>query len=219
MGINKMFLRVFLLLVMSIKVNNSVGQMIAVHGMVAKPVTGSVAAPLQTVWISFNKFRQTLPSGWYTWWDSEDSAVNLKNSASASTGWNLVDISGGWAQEQQSSTHVDNEFPAAALEWMVYSTNQDKNIRLINLASTGKRYELIFSCVKTYDGADDETDITVNGVTKKGTLGVANAIYKTIFSVSNPSSGIIDIQFHPANYGNGDAYACVNALIIKEYAL
>jgi len=134
-------MKFFLFIVLLFLYSACAVQSVAALGMVSKKKSSIIVGPTQTGKLSFNKFKETnLSAGCYTWWDSEDSALNLKNANAINTGWNLVDVSGSWIGEQQSSNYIDNEFPADVLSQMVYTSSLDKNFRLVNLSST-KRYD------------------------------------------------------------------------------
>ncbi|MCZ4222517.1 hypothetical protein [Pedobacter rhodius] len=209
----KNFLFITLLFLYSV----SSAQSVAVHGMLAKRKSSTTVAPIQTVNINMDTESRGAIPNWNTWIYNSSDGLNLLNSAGTTTGFNLLKIQGGsWTAENEGSPAGDSEFPGAVLAYMMNGNNLTIELRLQGLDAS-KRYELIFAAYQNYNGPEDNTNITINGITKATGLSNANTIYKTNFSVSNPTSGIINITFTPYDT-TGNGWTCINAMILKEYA-
>lgn len=169
---------------------------------------------LQSIKIKFDTIHRTTISGW-NYWILGDT-YSLVNSVGSTSAISLATISASptWDSENEGLVSDPDFTPSTVLEYMVFNQSFI-TFRLSGLTST-RTYKLLFGAMQSYNDAGDKTKVTINGVDYPlGGPNLANVVYKVQITVVNPASGIIDFTISP---DTGASYACMNAMILEEYA-
>lgn len=174
---------------------------------------------VQTVNINFDDTNRSV-TGYNTVYGAASNALNLLNTSSVATGYNLQFISGNGvtAENEGGQTDPFGRFSAGALQYMLNTGDAAGfTYRFVNL-NPARNYRLKFAAVQSYNDANDATTVTINGTPYNfGGPNLANVVYPTtdiFYSVNLPASGIITMVFTATN---GSGFACVNAMILEEY--
>lgn len=183
-----------------------------------KIVYGGGGGLIQSVKINFDDTNRSV-SGYNTIYGSASNTLNLLNTSSSPTGFNLLFVSGVYGSEDEGvQTDPFGRFSSDALKYMINRGGSDIVWQFTGLDPT-KNYRLKFAAVQSYNDANDATTVVLNGVSYPlGGPNLANTVYPTTdiyYSVNLPSSGIINMTFSPTLGAGG--YACMNAMILEEY--
>ena len=185
----------------------------ATHGIIS---SGLVSGPLPSQTININLETAARPISLWNTWIQGGTNTAFNNTLGTATGIQMIDVSGTYVLDgPYSSNNLDTEFPNDVVNYLMYTNpNTSKTLKLTGLNPL-YRYDFNFcSYAGPSTDASDNTNLTVAGTLKFIAVST-NKIYKTTFTVNQPTSGEITIIYTGST---GSNYGCINGFILKEYS-